>query len=140
MPAATLNFTSTNTDSNGNLVPNHAEQGATFTRVFTLHQGSLTDPLVDMASVTSIQMQVRAKAGSALIVEASTTNGRITIGSPTTLGQFTITIPKSVMATIPATSSSHPYLYDIRLTFSGGTVLRYFEGQFEVKAAITTDG
>lgn len=44
MPAATLNFTSTNTDSYGNLVPNHAEQGATFTCVFTLHQGSLTDP------------------------------------------------------------------------------------------------
>jgi len=37
MPAATLNFTSTNIDSNGNIIPNHAEQGATFTQYLYIY-------------------------------------------------------------------------------------------------------
>ncbi len=139
MPAASLDFTSTAVDPQGNPTPNNAEQGATFTRVFTLYTGALTDPPVDLANVTAIKMQVKNKVGGTLILEASTTNGRITIGSPTTLGQFTITIPETIMEAATPCSATHPHVYDIKVTFQDGSVLRYFEGFFEIKAGVTRD-
>lgn len=139
MPAASLDFTSTAVDSLGNPTPNNAEQGSTFIRVFTIYTGATTDPPMDLASVTAIKMQVRTKVGGTVVVEASTTNSRVIIASPTTLGKFTITIPEAIMEACTPCSANHPYVYDIKVTFQDGSVLRYFEGYFEIKAAVTRD-
>lgn len=128
MPAQNFDFIS------GGSSGNACEQGATFTREIQwtteTAPGSCIQAPVNLTNYTA-RMQVRKKAGSPLIIELSTSNGRITI-TP-------LTGTLSLLITSADTNLLTPglYLYDLELTNSAGFVLRFISGAFEVTGQIT---
>lgn len=79
----------------------------------------------------SAVMQIRKTATGTLLLELSSTNGRITVG--TTDGSFTLYIA-------PADTSSLPvgdWYYDLQVTAPNGTVTTLLQGGFSVTAQVT---
>lgn len=116
MTAAELNFTA-------------IEQGATFNEVLTLTDND--GAAIDLTGVTA-KMQVRQSYSSPVLVELSTTNGRIVIDAET--GQITLTIPASVTTELKARES---VIYDLELTWASGRIDRLFEGTCPITAEVT---
>ena len=106
-----------------------ADKGATTSRVFTWYVDETKTTKVNLTGYTA-KMQVRAKPGSTLIVELSTTNGRIVLGGAA--GTITCTIPAADM-----NMTADLYQYDLELT-NGTVVTRLVQGSFEVRDEITT--
>jgi hypothetical protein len=79
----------------------------------------------------SAKMQVRKNTGSPVIIELSTTNGRITIDAAN--GKITL----SLSATDTAALASGMYKYDLDLTSPSSFVIRFVQGNFEVSGQIT---
>lgn len=113
---------------------NPCEQGATFTQQiqWTVESapGTCIDVPVNLTGYTA-KMQVRKKAGAALLVELSTANGRIVITPLTGTILLTLTAAETNVLT-PGL-----YLYDLELTNSTGFVIRFISGAFEVTGQIT---
>ena len=86
---------------------------------------------VDLTGYTG-KMQVRMSAGSPVILELSTTNGRITFDALN--GIINLVVPASVTAPIVA----NVYRYDLDLIDGNGFVTRFIQGLFEVVAGITS--
>ena len=129
MPAQQFNFTPS---SDGG---DYCEQGASFSFNFTWEKeyppDSETYVPVDISLFTA-KMQVKAKKGSdPLIVELSTTNGRITFDGPN--GVVFLTID----ATTTNALQTGVFKYDLELTDSSGNVTRLVEGSFTIKEQIT---
>jgi len=80
-------------------------------------------------------MQVRATvASTSVILELTTTNGRITLGNTAaTKGQVNLL----VSATTTAALTPGLYVYDLELVSSTGVVDRILEGNFKVSAEVT---
>ena len=77
-------------------------------------------------------MQVRQDVNSAsVIVELSTSNGRIVAG--TTDGKFTLTLTAAETTALPPGN----YVYDLEVTSPGGTVTKILTGGFSVIAEVT---
>jgi hypothetical protein len=105
-----------------------ADQGATFGRTITWKDAD-GDP-VNVAGYTA-RMQVRSTAADATVVlELSTTDGRITLGG--VLGTITLTVPATAMAAVEAGA----YAYDLEMV-NGSDVTRLLMGSFTVRAEVT---
>ena len=86
---------------------------------------------VDLTGYTA-DMQVRAATDTAIIVELSTTNGRITIDAA--YGRINLYIS----ATDTAALTAGAYQYDLNLTNSvDGTVYKILQGAFTIAASVT---
>ncbi len=105
------------------------EIGSRFLRSLTFEDSTGTG--IDITGYT-FQMQVRKRVGGTLVLEASTSNGRITITTALD-GEFDIDIPSSVTDLLAAAT----YKYDLEYTI-GGEVTRLMEGDIEVTSQITT--
>jgi hypothetical protein len=110
------------------------EQGATFS--YELHWEKELIPDTDIFSVVDMtgftaRMQVRKDVGKPLLIELSTSNGRIIIDEPN--GKINLLIAASVTSTLIA----GVYKYDLELTNTSGFVDRFIEGLFEVVGQIT---
>jgi hypothetical protein len=107
-------------------------QGATFTRTLTWTDSA--KKARDLTGYTA-RMQVRSSVeSSSVIVELTTVNGKITLGTTTdTKGQVTLLLS----ATTTAALTPGQYVYDLELVSAGGEVTRLLEGNFVVKAEVT---
>lgn len=76
-------------------------------------------------------MQVRATADSAIIVELSTSNGRAVISGA--LGQTTL----KLTATETAALAAGNYFYDLNLTSPSAVVTKILQGSFVVEESVT---
>lgn len=106
-----------------------ANQGETFSKVLTWKDSAGTP--ITLTGYTA-KMQVRLIPGTTVIIELSTVNGRIVLGG--IAGTITLTIAATDSAALPPGE----YRYDLEMTTGGGVVTRLLEGQFTVKAEITT--
>lgn len=103
-------------------------QGDTFS---TAPAWKINNSYVNVTGYTA-DMQVRQDVDSAsIIVELSTSNGRIVAG--TTDGKFTLTLTAAETATLPPGN----YVYDLEVTSPGGTVTKILTGGFAVIAEVT---
>jgi hypothetical protein len=104
------------------------DRGTTLTRTFTVTDSN--DVPVDYTGY-SAKMQVRKDhAATTVIVEASTSNGRMTVNSQ---GVITLAIPDDVSASFPVGTA----YYDILLTDPGGDTHKLLEGRFIVQPSVT---
>lgn len=105
-----------------------ADQGATFSRVFTW-KDSNGDP-VSLVGWTG-RMQVRSRVPSATtVLDLTTANGGVTLGGAA--GTVTISVSAADMADVDA----GVYTYDIELV-NGSTVERLVMGTFTVRGEVT---
>jgi hypothetical protein len=103
-------------------------QGDTFS---TAPAWKINNSYVNVTGYTA-DMQVRQDVDSAsIIVELSTSNGRIVAG--TTDGKFTLTLTAAETAALPPGN----YVYDLEVTSTGGTVTKILTGGFAVIAEVT---
>ena len=106
-----------------------ADKGATMSRVITWYSDEAQTTPVNLTNYTA-KMQVRSVPGSTLILELSTTNGRIVLGGAA--GTITCTVAAADM-----NMTADLYQYDLELT-NGTVVTRLIQGSFEVRDEITT--
>ena len=105
------------------------EQGATLTKQFVWKDGS--GNLINLTGYTA-KMQVRRNpASDEVLLEASTTNGRIALGG--SAGTITLTLSATVTAAITWSRGK----YDLELTARNGVVTRLLEGEITVSKEIT---
>ncbi len=105
------------------------EQGATLLRLFTVKNDD--GSVYPLAGCTA-KMQARRNHGDReVLLEASTSNGRLTIVAGP--GTIRLLVADEVTATIPAISG----VYDLVVTDPSGTAVRLLEGRFVVKAGVT---
>jgi len=106
-----------------------ADQGATFARSL-VYKDSTGTP-VNLTGYTA-KMQVRPIPGSTdLVLELSTSNGRITLGG--SAGTVTLSVPAANM-----NFSAGEYAYDLELTSGAGAVTRLVMGAFLMRGEVTT--
>jgi hypothetical protein len=100
-------------------------------------QDALAAP-VDLTGYTA-RMQVRKTFDSDdVIVELTTTNGRITLGDPLpTDGVILLEIEATATDDLPATLSDRKWRYDLELVPAGGQVRRLMQGKFIVSLEVT---
>ena len=127
------------------------EQGATFSRVFTLcsnlteaEKYAISTGTVTTAQQSSIDSKTRNLTGytarmhvrtaidaASATITLTTENGGITLGG--TAGTVTITITATATAAVTAAT----YYYDLELIAAAGSVERLFQGRFEVDPEVT---
>ena len=103
------------------------QQGVSFVKTIQYQEKSGT--AIDLSTVTAI-MQVRTSYDKSLIVELSTTNGKITFDSNDAM----------VLSLTPEETSLLPvgkYVYDIEITWLSGLVERFVSGEFLVTAEVS---
>ena len=104
-------------------------QGSTFSLA---PQWKIDGTYVNVTGYTAA-MDVKNSASSATnIVELSSANGRITVG--TTDGKFTLNLSAATTTSLPAGQ----YVYDLEVTSPGGVVTRLLEGGFIVYEGVTS--
>lgn len=101
--------------------------GETFARVFT-YQGTDGNPI--NLNGYAARCQVRKDLKSGVVLEMTTTNSRIVVGT----GQGNIAI--TVSATDTAALVPGNYVYDLEIEHDN-VVTRILEGQFQIKQAVT---
>lgn len=104
------------------------DQGAHYSRIFQLFDA--LELIIDVTGCTA-KMQFRRTAQSAhVLLEASTDNGKLVVG--TTDGNVTLTLTATDTAAL-----KNDCAYDCKLTFTDGTEVRAFEGVAKVNPAVT---
>lgn len=122
------------------------EQGATFLLAFAWHHpGEVEGVPGEPHDLTgfSVRMQIRKKRGAPIIVDASTDNGKITIGVPLgggtpdpTNGRITVILTDEDTDLLTVTTCA----YDLEAEDPvSGFVYRLLEGGVTVKPNITQD-
>lgn len=104
-------------------------QGATLQRTITW-----TDPARKPINLTgyTARMHVRPAADSStVILELTTSNGRISLGG------VAGTVSLNAAANVTANLTPGLYVYDLEVVSGGGEVTRLIEGNFNVKAEVT---
>jgi hypothetical protein len=77
-------------------------------------------------------MQVRSTVSSStIIIELTTENGRISLGT----GEWNVNLTIASAATAALTPGL--YVYDLEIVSGSGVVTRLIEGNFKVKAEVT---
>lgn len=105
------------------------KQGETFSRLLTV-----TDSAGGATNLTgySARMQVRAThASSAVLLELSTTNSRISINAA--LGKLALEVTDEVTSTLSPVKA----VYDLVITDATGKATRLLEGKFVITAGVT---
>lgn len=113
------------------------EQGATWTLGFNWHQaGADANTPGDPYDLTGwvARMQIRRRQGTPILLDASTSNGKIVLG--TTNGRVDIKFSDEDTDGL-ATASA---LYDLELENPAGDVFRLLEGAVTVSPNITQEG
>jgi hypothetical protein len=107
-----------------------ADQGATLSRTITWKDSAKR--AINITGYTA-RMHVREEVESSTIVlELTTTNGRITLGGSS--GTVTMTVSAATMATVPAGK----YVYDLEIVAPvTGVVNRLIQGNFAVRPEVT---
>ena len=104
------------------------DQGATFSRQLTWKDDSGTP--VNLTSYTA-RMQLRTSvANDSMVLELTTSNGRIALGG--SAGTIDLTITAADMTTLPPLK----YVYDLELV-NGTVVTRLVQGTFTVRPEVT---
>ena len=104
-------------------------QGSDFNQVFTFLQTAGGDP-VNLTGLTG-RMQIRqAKADSAVIIDLTTANGRLTFGG--TNGVVTMTLNATETATILTDG-----VYDLEFVTSATSAARWLEGSVILSKEVT---
>lgn len=80
----------------------------------------------------SAKMQVRRAVDGSLVVELSSANGRIAVG--TTDGKFTLALTAGETAALP----TGQFLYDLEVTAPDATVTTLLHGGFTINPQVTT--
>lgn len=115
--------------------PLYIEQGATFETGFNWHRESTTTPGTagDPYDLTGCiaRMQIRKSQGSPVLVDATTTNGKIVLG--TTDGRVDIVLSDDDTDMLTTKSA----LYDLEIEFPDGRVVRLLQGPVTVDPNIT---
>ena len=105
-------------------------QGASFDRTFTWQTGEPATN-VNLTSYTG-RMQVRSNTSAPTVVlEVTTSNGRMTLGGA--LG----TIALAITASDTAALAPGQYVYDMEMVSPGGEVTRLLEGRATISAEVT---
>jgi len=105
------------------------DQGATLQRSITWSDSAKTP--YNLTGYTA-RMQVRANVSSStVILELTTGNGRITLGS----SDWNVNL--LVAANVTANLTAGLYVYDLEVVSGAGVVTRLIEGNFKVKAEVT---
>jgi hypothetical protein len=106
-------------------------QGATFRSSLVYRAGGSPVDLTDFTA----KLQIRDQAGGNLLCELTTdvtTDGGITLGG--SAGTIALVIADEQTTSFPIAI----YVYDLQLTSGSGDVTYLVEGQFDVKARVTT--
>lgn len=107
-------------------------QGATFDQTFFYEKGEPPAPF-NLSGYTA-KMQIRSKPESkAVILELSTTNGRITLNYLGNHGAIRLLISKDITATLPPRNEA---VYDLVL-LSGGDKTRILQGSVIISPEVT---
>jgi hypothetical protein len=111
----------------------YIEQGAAFTLSFIWYPGdpATTSPN-DLTGATAA-MQIRAKQGSPVLVDATDANGKIVLGGAT--GSVAIELSAADTNAIPVKTA----YYDLEITLASGTTYRLLQGRVSVDPNITQD-
>ena len=105
------------------------DQGATLQRSITWSD-SARNPY-NLTGYTA-RMQVRSTVSSStIIIELTTENGRISLGT----GEWNVNLTIASAATAALTPGL--YVYDLEIVSGSGVVTRLIEGNFKVKAEVT---
>ena len=105
-------------------------QGETLSRILRLRMADKVTP-IDLTGYTAKLQVRRAHAHATVLLEASTTDGRIVIAGPQ--GNISLTVPKEVTAALPAMTLE----YDLFITSAAGVATRLLDGKFVVSASVT---
>lgn len=107
-----------------------ANQGSTFARTILWRDPAKKPILMEGYKA---RMQVRKTTDSAVVLELTTENGRISLHR--TNGQISLVIPDEIMATIP----EDKYLYDLELIGPTENIYVYklLQGNFVVRSEVT---
>ena len=105
------------------------DQGSTFTRTLTWKDSG--DSPVDLTGYTA-RMQVREdwKSDTPLVLELTTSNGRISLGG--VAGTITLSISAADMTEVTAKT----FVYDLEMVL-GTTVSRLVQGSFTIRPEVT---
>lgn len=110
-------------------------RGDDWTRMF---EPITTAGAVDMTGWTG-RMQIRAEEDDTVLLEASSTNGRVTTGPQDngqgTTWQLMVHLTDTDTATLPTIQAR----YDIELTRDDGKVATWYHGYFLIEPDITKD-
>ena len=118
----------------------YIEQGATFTLGFNWHQEGTPDAdglptagaAYDITGAT-VRMQARKTQQSSILIDASTTNGKITIDGPT--GRIDIKLADSDTDLLTYKSA----VYDLEIEMASGDVYRLLQGSITVSPNVTQE-
>jgi hypothetical protein len=114
----------------------YIEQGAAFTLVFTWYPSDPTavpPPAPNDLTGATAAMQIRAKQGAPILVDATDANGKIVLGGVT--GTVAIELTADDTEMIPVRTA----YYDLEITLATGTVFRLLQGRVTVDPNITQD-
>lgn len=107
------------------------DQGATFSRRFIWMTDTATPEAVNVSTYTA-RMHIRtAIDADSTIVELTTENGGITLGS--TDGVVDLFLDADATTAIPAST----YRYDLELVAADGYVTRLAEGKIKIRPEVT---
>lgn len=104
------------------------ERGETWSRLLTWTDEN--DTLINLTGCTA-KMQIRKVVGGALVLELSTTNGRITLGG--SAGTIALTVTDEDTATFPIDSAR----YDLVITFPSGASEKILRGSIGIESLVT---
>lgn len=107
----------------------YIEQGATFQKVITWKDS--TGAAIDLTNYSARLQARKTKSSTTTFLEATTANGRITLGG--VAGTITIAVPASVTTALTTYSG----VYDLELESAGGVVTRLLEGDVTVSREVT---
>jgi hypothetical protein len=118
----------------------YIEQGATFTLGFNWHQEGAPDadgnPTAGAAyDITGaiVRMQARKTQQSTVLIDASTTNGKITIDGPT--GRIDVKLDDDTTDLLVYKSA----IYDLEIELASGDVHRLLQGSITVSPNVTQE-
>lgn len=116
----------------------YIEEGATFPLGFTWTQESTTTPGTpgdpyDLTGCTA-RMQIRKTFTSAVVVAATTENGKIEIEP--SVGHIAVRLEDTDTDLLHGIRSA---VYDLEIVFSDGTVNRLLEGKVTISPNVTRD-
>lgn len=118
-----------NTQARAVTVPLIIQQGADFSHVVSIQN---SDGTVFVLSGYSAKMQIRPAVGNnTILLELSTTNGRISING--LAGQLTLTLPNTLTAAMTWRSA----VYDLEITSALSLIARVMEGSITLSPEIT---
>lgn len=114
----------------------YIEQGANFTLAFTWYPSdpsAVPPPAPNDLTGATGRMQIRTKQGGAILLNATTENGKIVLGGAA--GTVAIELSGADTEAIAVKSA----LYDLEITMASGADFRLLQGRVTVSPNITQD-